>query len=114
MSHTETDAPDDAAEESAQADVMIWVDLEMTGLDTRVHTIVEIAVIATDAVVLVEGEKCVDALTRVGIVATTAMWELDWDGPPLPRRVSAGNRPVLALPKCGRVLPQRTVPTVEA
>lgn len=49
MSHTETDAPDDAAEESAQTDVMIWVDLEMTGLDTRVHTIVEIAVIATDA-----------------------------------------------------------------
>lgn len=31
------------------------------------------SVIATDAVVLVEGEKCVDALTRVGIVATTAM-----------------------------------------
>lgn len=31
------------------------------------------AVVASDAVVLVEGEKCADALTQMGIVATTAM-----------------------------------------
>ena len=31
------------------------------------------AISAVDAVVLVEGEKCADALMRVGIVATTAM-----------------------------------------
>jgi len=31
------------------------------------------AVVAADAVVLVEGEKCADALMQVGIVATTAM-----------------------------------------
>ncbi|CBJ41552.1 AAA family ATPase [Ralstonia solanacearum] len=31
------------------------------------------ALVASDAVVLVEGEKCADALARIGIVATTAM-----------------------------------------
>lgn len=48
MSQAPTDPPADTAEERAHSDVMIWVDLEMTGLNTQVHTIVEIAVIATD------------------------------------------------------------------
>ncbi|MGB2756065.1 MAG: oligoribonuclease [Acidimicrobiia bacterium] len=38
-----------SADDSAPSEVMVWVDLEMTGLDVRTHTIVEIAIIATDA-----------------------------------------------------------------
>lgn len=38
-----------APERSGQADRLVWIDLEMTGLDTVRHTIVEIAVLITDS-----------------------------------------------------------------
>ncbi|MGZ6969835.1 MAG: exonuclease domain-containing protein, partial [Acidimicrobiia bacterium] len=31
------------------SDRLVWIDLEMTGLDTARHTIVEIAVLVTDS-----------------------------------------------------------------
>ena len=37
------------AEEAPPTDRLVWLDLEMTGLDTNRHTIVEIAVLITDA-----------------------------------------------------------------
>ncbi len=42
-----TDTPDQR--KVSQADRLVWVDLEMTGLDTVRHTIVEIAVLITDS-----------------------------------------------------------------
>lgn len=40
----------------AQYDRLVWIDLEMTGLDPKRHTIVEIAAIITDADLNVVGE----------------------------------------------------------
>jgi oligoribonuclease len=40
---------DDAGPPPGAADRMVWIDLEMTGLDTERHTIVEIAVLVTDS-----------------------------------------------------------------
>ena len=34
---------------NAREDRLVWIDLEMTGLDVRRHVIVEIAVLVTDA-----------------------------------------------------------------
>ncbi|MGZ6953484.1 MAG: oligoribonuclease [Acidimicrobiia bacterium] len=43
---TPTDAP---AAPDGTAERLVWIDLEMTGLDTARHTIVEIAVLVTDS-----------------------------------------------------------------
>src|SRR5699024_11254673 len=40
----------------AKHDRLVWIDLEMTGLDPKRHTIVEIAAIITDAELNVIGE----------------------------------------------------------
>jgi oligoribonuclease len=44
-----TDAAVPPAETAGSADRLVWIDLEMTGLDTVRHTIVEIAVLVTDS-----------------------------------------------------------------
>jgi oligoribonuclease len=44
-----TDPAAAPAESSGRADRLVWIDLEMTGLDTVRHTIVEIAVLVTDS-----------------------------------------------------------------
>lgn len=44
-----TDAAVPPAESAGPADRLVWIDLEMTGLDTVRHTIVEIAVLVTDS-----------------------------------------------------------------
>jgi oligoribonuclease len=44
-----TDAAAPPAESAGSADRLVWIDLEMTGLDTVRHTIVEIAVLVTDS-----------------------------------------------------------------
>src|SRR6476646_4823673 len=41
-------AAGDAGPPAGAADRLVWIDLEMTGLDTERHTIVEIAVLVTD------------------------------------------------------------------
>src|SRR5205085_1214259 len=41
-------APDTATTPPGAAERLVWIDLEMTGLDTERHTIVEIAVLVTD------------------------------------------------------------------
>ncbi len=38
-----------APDMTAEPDLLVWIDLEMTGLDVRRHTIVEIAVLLTDS-----------------------------------------------------------------
>ncbi len=51
MSNAEpqSSAPEPAGTPSLGADVLAWLDLEMTGLDTANHTIVEIALLITDS-----------------------------------------------------------------
>ncbi len=51
MSQSEPQSPAFEPETRSQlgADVLVWIDLEMTGLDTANHTIVEIAVLITDS-----------------------------------------------------------------
>jgi oligoribonuclease len=44
-----TDAAAPPAESTPPTDRLVWIDLEMTGLDTVRHTIVEIAVLVTDS-----------------------------------------------------------------
>lgn len=44
-----TDAAVPPAESTGSADRLVWIDLEMTGLDTVRHTIVEVAVLVTDS-----------------------------------------------------------------
>src|SRR3954465_13444580 len=46
---TDATAPDTATTPPGAAERLVWIDLEMTGLDTARHTIVEIAVLITDA-----------------------------------------------------------------
>jgi hypothetical protein len=40
-----------------KADNLIWIDLEMTGLDTQVDRIIEIATIVTDSFLLCGGRR---------------------------------------------------------
>ncbi len=42
-------ADDPSASETATPDPLVWIDLEMTGLEVHRHTIVEIAVLITDS-----------------------------------------------------------------
>jgi oligoribonuclease len=44
-----SDTPDATATPPGAAERLVWIDLEMTGLDTARHTIVEIAVLITDS-----------------------------------------------------------------
>src|SRR5690625_6632297 len=45
-----------SSQSPAKYDRLVWIDLEMTGLDPKRHTIVEIAAIITDADLNVVGE----------------------------------------------------------
>lgn len=49
MSGNSGDPATDPATDGAADDRLVWLDLEMTGLDVRRHVIVEIAVLVTDA-----------------------------------------------------------------
>ena len=42
----------------ASTDNLVWVDLEMTGLDTSIHKIVEMACIVTDKDLNILAEVC--------------------------------------------------------
>src|SRR3954452_11501573 len=48
-SDTASDTSSDTAPNRAAKDLLVWMDLEMTGLDIGRHTIVEIAVLVTDS-----------------------------------------------------------------
>ncbi len=55
------------------SDFLVWIDLEMTGLDTARHTIVEIAVLITDS----ELELVDDGIDLIVHAPTDALGEMD-------------------------------------
>jgi oligoribonuclease len=61
------------AKEQPVTDRLVWLDLEMTGLDVTRHTIVEIAVLVTDA----ELEPVDEGIDLVVNQATAALEEMD-------------------------------------
>src|SRR3954467_9630970 len=46
------------------SDRLVWIDLEMTGLDTAKHTIVEVAVLVTDSELELVDEEGIDLIVH--------------------------------------------------
>src|SRR6185437_9651288 len=121
-------------------DRLVWIDLEMTGLDVDRHRIVELAVIVTDAQleVLADGLDLVvhqpsEALaemddfvrkmhTKSGLLGEIERSQLSLDGADVrqlhrrrssvPRPVPSRARPVPALPQHRRVVDQGALPAL--
>jgi oligoribonuclease len=57
------------------SDRLVWIDLEMTGLDTGRHTIVEIAVLVTDSELELIDDDGIDLIVHAGPAALAEMDE---------------------------------------
>jgi oligoribonuclease len=55
------------------SDRLVWIDLEMTGLDTSRHTIVEIAVLVTDSELELVDDEGIDLIVHAGPDALAEM-----------------------------------------
>src|SRR5262245_42960239 len=55
------------------SDLLVWIDLEMTGLDTSRHTIVEIAVLVTDSELELVDDAGIDLIVHAGPDALAEM-----------------------------------------
>jgi hypothetical protein len=86
VSQPEPESPPSTSPTKPNSDRLAWLDLEMTGLDTARHTIVEIAV-------TVEIAATVEIAVTAEIAATAVTAQRHGLPPPRRRRKSCPRRP---------------------